>query len=127
MDRISYYWRVVQAAKRITPPPCRRNHQAEEFRSWEIIRPILEGYETLPELLAAKSPDYSPPGFWERFEDETHATREGPCGQLAEAVQVRAVGGGEREAGLESRSQAGRDRRGGFDVYLRLEALAPLG
>lgn len=65
-------------------------HQAEEFRSWEVIKPMLEGYKTLPELLAARPPDYSPPGFWELFEAETHATRSESAGQLAEAVQVRA-------------------------------------
>ncbi|CAM9288314.1 unnamed protein product, partial [Ectocarpus sp. 8 AP-2014] len=65
--------------------------KAEEFRSWEVIKPMLEGYKTLPELLAARPPDYSPPGFWELFEAETHATKSGSAGQLAEAVQAKMV------------------------------------
>lgn len=67
--------------------------QAEEYRSWEVIRPMLEGFKTLPDLLAARPADYSPPGFWELFENETHATQSGPYGQLTEAVQVSAAGG----------------------------------
>lgn len=52
---------------------------------------MLEGFKTLPELLAARASNYSPPGFWELFERETHATRTGSGGQLTEAVQVRSV------------------------------------
>lgn len=55
---------------------------------------MLEGFKTLPELLAARPADYSPPGFWELFESETHATQSGSCGQLTEAVQVRGAGRG---------------------------------
>lgn len=56
---------------------------------------MLEGFKTLPELLAARPAGYSPPGFWELFEKETHATRSGSCGQLSEAVQVGEGGRGE--------------------------------
>lgn len=62
--------------------------QAQEFRSWHVVKPMLEGYKTLAGLLAAHPPDYSPPGFWEVFERETHATKDGPEGQVAETVQV---------------------------------------
>ncbi|CAB1109754.1 unnamed protein product [Ectocarpus sp. CCAP 1310/34] len=79
--------------------------KAEEFRSWEVIKPMLEGYKTLPELLAARPPDYSPPGFWELFEAETHATKSGSAGQLVEAVQVRA-GKGNRGGGVGSGTAA---------------------
>lgn len=54
---------------------------------------MLEGFKTLPELLAARPADFSPPGFWELFESETHATQSGSCGQRTEAVQVRRAGG----------------------------------
>lgn len=62
--------------------------QAHEYRSWTIIKPMLEEFNSLPELLAAKPPDYSPPGFWDEFELETHATRRGSQGQVTEAVQA---------------------------------------
>lgn len=62
--------------------------QAEEYRSWTRVKPMLEGFDSLPELLAAKPPDYSPPSFWQEFELETHATRNGSKGQVTEAVQA---------------------------------------
>lgn len=50
---------------------------------------MLEGFDNLPALLAAREADYSPPKFWEQFERETHAKMDGPSGQKIEAVQVR--------------------------------------
>lgn len=52
---------------------------------------MLEGFKSLPALLAERSPSYVPEGFWEIFERETHASRFDPCGQKAEAVQVGQV------------------------------------
>lgn len=83
------------------PPPPPRTLQAEEFRSWEVIRSMLEGFKTLPDLLAARSADYSPPGFWELFERETHATRSGSGGQLTKAVQVCGLWLGHKPRGRE--------------------------
>lgn len=67
---------------------CAHVRQAQEFRSWRVVKPMLEGYESLAGLLAAHPPDYSPPDFWEVFERETHATKDGSGGQVAETVQV---------------------------------------
>lgn len=50
---------------------------------------MLDGFKSLPALLAEHSPSYEPKRFWEIFERETHASRYGPRGQKAEAVQVR--------------------------------------
>lgn len=49
---------------------------------------MLEGFDSLDELLASRPADYSPPGFWELFEKETHASKRGPEGQATEIVQV---------------------------------------
>ena len=58
---------------------------------------MLEGFKSLPELLAERPPRYAPEGFWKLFEWETHATKDGPNGQNSEAVQVgvaACLGGG---------------------------------
>lgn len=64
--------------------------QAAEYRSWGKIRNMLDNFDSLPELLADRPPDYSPPTFWDEFEKETHATRHGSGGQVTEALQASA-------------------------------------
>lgn len=60
---------------------------------------MLEGFKSLPALLAERPPTYTPKMFWDIFEWETHASKFGPCGQKAEAVQVGQVARDEQRHG----------------------------